>query len=253
MPPGSAPCSHDRASELCGRLAANVAALIAQAEAADTADRDPQTLPGELARREALKARLDVACARLEAGACAQAEAERPACDARKAIHDGRTARRGRLPTPPDEAPRPERQSSLTDPESALMRRSGAHEHRQTYNAQDVVCANGVQLILATNLVTISADAQSFTAAILGRWATLGLPRTVLIDTGYASGKAVAELQTRGIEPLVATGRTQMQRRYDFRPPRPSETPLRITEPWRLMMKTRLEQDDAKALYKRRK
>ena len=133
------------------------------------------------------------------------------------------------------------------------MRRSGAHEHRQTYNAQDVVCANGVQLILATNLVTISADAQSFTAAILGRWATLGLPRTVLIDTGYASGKAVAELQARGIEPLVAIGRTQMQRPYDFRPPPPSRTPRRLTEPWRLTMKARLEQDDAKALYKRRK
>ena len=244
---------HDRATELRAKLAVDIAALTAQAEAADVADYDPQALPAELTRREALKAKLDAACARLEAEARAQAEAERPAYEARKAIYDGKTGRRGRPPKPPDEAPPPERQSNLTDPDSALMRRSDAHEYRQAYNAQAVVCAEGAQLILATNLVATSADAPSFAATILGMQATLGLPHTVLADTGYASGKAVAQLQARGIEPLVAIGRTQTQRLYDFRPPAPSRTPRRLTEPWRLTMKARLEQDDAKALYKRRK
>ncbi len=131
------------------------------------------------------------------------------------------------------------------------MRRSDAHEYRQAYNAQAVVCAEGAQLILATNLVATTADAPSFVATVLGMEATVGLPRTVLADTGYASGKAVAELQARGIEPLVAIGRTQIQRPYDFRPPASPRPPRRITEPWRLDMKARL--DDAKALYKRRK
>src|SRR3954464_9104317 len=42
---------YDRAQELRARLAADIAALTAQAEAADAADQDPQALPEELARR----------------------------------------------------------------------------------------------------------------------------------------------------------------------------------------------------------
>jgi len=49
------------------KLAADIAELTAQAEAADAADSDPQALPAEIARREALNAKLDAACARLEA------------------------------------------------------------------------------------------------------------------------------------------------------------------------------------------
>ena len=244
---------YDRATALRARLAADIAALTAQAEAADAADLDPQALPAELVRRGALKARLDAACIRMEAEARAHAEAARPAYEAKKAAYDARTGRRGRPPKPPDDAPPPERQSNLTDPDSALMRRSDAHEYRQAYNAQAVVCAEGTQLIVATNLVATTADAPSFAATILAMERTLGLPRTVLADTGYASGPAVADLQARGIEPLVAIGRTQIQRPYDFRPPTPPKTPRRITEPWRLAMKARLDQDDARTLYKRRK
>src|SRR3712207_2801726 len=57
---------YDRACELRAKLAADIAALTAQAEAADAEGGDPQALPAELARREGLKAKLDAACARLE-------------------------------------------------------------------------------------------------------------------------------------------------------------------------------------------
>ena len=141
---------YDRAKALRAKLTADIAALTAQAEAADATDHDPQALPAELARREALKAKLDAACDRLEAEARAEAEAARPAYEAKKAAYDAKKGRRGRPPKPPDDAPPPERQSNLTDPDSALMRRSDAHEYRQAYNAQAVVCADGAQLILAT-------------------------------------------------------------------------------------------------------
>ncbi len=91
---------YDRATELRAKLAADIAALTAQAEAADTADQDPQALPAELARREALKAKLDAACARLEAEARAQAEAARPAYEAKKAVYDAKTG----TPRPPAQA-----------------------------------------------------------------------------------------------------------------------------------------------------
>ena len=244
---------YDRATELRAKLAADIAALTARAEVADAETTDPQSLPDELARRETLLTKLDAACARLEADARAEAEAARPAYEAKKAAYDARRGRRGRSPKPPDDVPPPERQSNLTDPDSALMRRSDAHEYRQAYNAQAVVCAEGSQLILATNLVANSSDAPSFAPTILGMKETIGLPTTVLADTGYASGRAVADLRAHGVDPLVAIGRIQSHRPYDFRPPPEARVRKRLLEPWRIAMKAMLETDDAKALYRRRK
>jgi len=246
---------YDRAGELRSKLAADIAALAARAEAADAEDApDPQALPKEIARRETLKAKLDAARARLEAEARAEAEAARPAYEAKKAAYDAkRERRRGRPPKPPGDDPPPGRQSNLTDPDSALMRRSDAHEYRQAYNAQAVVCAEGSQLILATGVAATTADAPSFAATVLAMERTVGLPGAVLADTGFASAPAVAALEARGIEPLVAIGGTQPRRPYDFRPPPKPRRERRITEPWRVAMKAKLETDDAKALYAKRK
>lgn len=244
---------YDRMQELRAKLAADIAALAAQAEAADAEASDPQALPEDLARREALKAKLDAASARLEAAARAEAAAARPAYEAKKAAYEAKSGNRGPAPKPPDDQPPPGRQCNLTDPDSALMRRSDAHEYRQAYNAQAVVCAEGSQLIVATNLVATPADAPSFAATILAMKDSLGLPKTVLADTGFASAPAVEALEQEGVEPLVAIGRTQPHRPYDFRPP-PAPKPGRtITEPWRLAMKAKLETEDGKSRYSKRK
>jgi transposase len=225
--------------------------LTAKAEAADAEDIDPQALPAEIARREALKEKLDAACARLEAEA--KAEAERPQYEAKKAAWEAKTGRRGRPPKPPGETPPPDRQTNLTDPDSQLMRKSKAHEYRQAYNAQAVVCAEGTQLILATGMATTPSDQPIFAATVLAMRDTIGLPQTVLADAGYASGPAVAELEACGIEPLVAIARTQPHRPYDFRPPPEPKPERRITQPWRLAMKAKLESEDGKARYRKRK
>jgi hypothetical protein len=245
---------YDRAKALRAKLAADIAELTARAEAADAAaEPDPQALPAEIARRCALKAKLDAACARLEEQARAEAEAARAEDEAKRAACDAKQGRRGRPPKPPEDGPPPTRQSNLTDPDSALMRRSDAHEYRQAYNAQAVVCAEGSQLILATNLTACPSDAPSFAATILGMKQGIGLPETVLADAGFASAKAVAALEAKGIEPLVAIGRTQPHRPYDFRPPPETKPPRRIREPWRLKMQAKLESEDAKARYALRK
>jgi transposase len=244
---------YDRIKALRAKLATDIAGLMTQAEAADAEGCDPQALPEELARRETLKAKLDSACARLEAEAKAAADAARPAYETKKAVYDAKKGRRGRAPKPPDEDPPADRQTNLTDPDSALMRRSDAHEYRQAYNAQAVVCADGTQLVLATALVATTADAPGFAATVLGMQTTIGLPKTVLADTGYASGPAVRALQARGVEPLVAIRQTQPHRPYDFRPPPEPKVPQRIIEPWRIAMKAKLESQDAKTQYKKRK
>jgi transposase len=244
---------YDRAQVLRTKLAADIAALTAKAEAADAEDSDPQALPAEIARRVALQEKLDAACARLEAEATAQAAAERPEYENKKAAYEAKKGRRGRPPKPPDDQPPADRQTNLTDPDSQLMRKSKAHEYRQAYNAQAVVCAEGSQLILATNMATTPSDQPTFAATILAMEQTVGLPRTVLADAGFASREAVAELEAKNIEPLVAIARTQPHRPYDFRPPPEPKPARRIAEPWRLAMQAKLETEDAKARYKKRK
>lgn len=133
------------------------------------------------------------------------------------------------------------------------MRKSKAHEYRQAYNAQAVVCAEGSQLILATNMATTPSDQPTFAATILGMENTLGLPQWVLADAGFASGPAVAELEARNIEPLVAIAKTQPRRPYDFRPPSQPKPERPILEPWRLAMKAKLDSEEGKARYKKRK
>ena len=139
---------YDRAGELIEQLRLEIAALMERAEAADAgASEDPQALPREIARREALCATsLDAARRRLEAQAKARAAAERAAYEAKLAARAGRKGRaKGKRAKPPEETPRGDEQSNLSDPDSRLMRKSKRHEFRQAYNAQAVVDA-GVAL-----------------------------------------------------------------------------------------------------------
>ncbi|MGH9486946.1 MAG: transposase [Terriglobales bacterium] len=204
-------------------------------------------------RAQALREKLAAAWARLEAAAKEEAEAEHPQYEAKKAAYDAKKGRCGRPPKPPDETPPADRQSNLTDPASQPMRKSKAPEYRQAYNAQAVVCAEGSQLILATNVATTPSDQPTFAATILAMEDTVGLPKTVLADAGFASREAVAELEARKIEPLVAIARTQPHRPYAFRPPPEPKSERRITEPWRLAMTAKLETETGKARYKKRK
>jgi len=95
---------YERANDLRARLTADVAALTAQAEAADAEKDDPQALLVEIGRRETLKAKPDAACARLEAQARAEADAACPAYAAKKGgMASGGAAarpRRADLPAP---------------------------------------------------------------------------------------------------------------------------------------------------------
>jgi transposase len=245
---------YDRARTLRAQLDEDIAALMARAEAADAEDApDPQALPREIARRQALRDKLDAACARLEAEAAARAEEERPAWEEKKRAHEARGGR-GRAPREPDDTPPPDGQSNLTDPDSALMRKSKRHEYRQAYNAQAVVDADGSQLVLAGGVSRNASDAPAFEATIDKLRAEVGQPTTVLGDGGYANGEAVASLEARDIEVLVAVSRPESERRYDFRPPRQdTRPPPEVKAEWRKAMKAKLETEDARAKYKRRK
>ena len=249
---------YDRAQALRAQLAEDIATLTAKAEAADVEDAaDPQALPKEITRREVLKAKLDEACARLEAEAAARAEDGQAEYEERLAAWEARKGA-GRKPRAPGDAPPPDRQGNLTDPDSQLMRKSTRHEFRQAYNAQAVVDADGSQLVLTTNVARTPGDTPTFEETIVTLCETFGRPETVLGDAGYASGDAVGALEARGIEVLVSISRPDNERIYDFRPPRPDAKPGAKPpgEPkagWRIAMKEKLNTEAAKAKYKRRK
>ena len=246
--------TYERAGELVDQLKLEIAELMARAEAADDdgAD-DPQALPKEIARREALREKLDAARGRLEARAKARAEAERVDYEAKVAARDKRKGRaKGKPPKPPDETPRADEQSNLSDPDSRLMRKSKRHEYRQAYNAQAVVDAGGSQLIVGARITNCASDRNELVADIAAIPAELGRPETVLADNGYANGDEVAALAESDIDALVSTAAEGRRRRHDFRPTK-AETPVKEPKAeWLRDMAAKLESEEGRALYRLR-
>ena len=223
---------YDRICALREKLASDIAELVAKAEAADDADTDDGlSLPEEITRREQLKAKLDAAAKRLEKAAGKD--------------HDGND---------PPPRPEPDRQTNLTDPDSAIMRKSARHEYRQSYNGQALVDADGSQLVLAANVLATTNDRQGLEGFVDQMNDTLGRPTTLLADAGYAGEAVVEALEQRGIEPLISITRHSEPRPYDFRPAKIPDKPLRkITAPWRLAMLEKLQTEQAKGKYRKRK
>ena len=199
--------TYERAGELVDQLKLEIAELMEHVEAADGGeDDDLRALPEEIARREALRDRLDAARRRLKAQAKARTEAERADYETKVAAREERRGRsKSKHPRPPDDTPRRDEQSNLSDPDSRPMRKSKKHEYRQAYNAQAVVDAGGSQLILGARVSTCASDRNELVADIETILAELGRPEMVLADNGYANGNEVAVLAQSDIEALVAT------------------------------------------------
>ena len=212
--------TYERAGALIAQLEGEIAALLGRAEAADAAgEDDPQALPKEIARREALRDKLEAARRRLEAQAEARAAAEHEAHEAKVAAREKRRGRaKGKHAKPPAETPAADAQSNLSDPDRRLMRKSKHHEYRQAYNAQAAVDAGGSQLIVGARVSQCASDRNDLVADIEAIPAALGRPETVLADNGYANGAEVAALEASGIEALVSTSAEGRRRTHDFRP-----------------------------------
>lgn len=226
---------YDRIQELRRKLAEDIADLVAQAEAADTAGEDDGlSLPDEIARRETLKRKLDAAAKRLEQAAVQDQEGD----------HED-----DEPPAPPASG-----QTNLTDPDSAIMRKSTRHEYRQAYNAQAAVDADGTMLVLASDVLGTSNDLAGMEGLLARMEDGPGLPETLLADAGYAGEEVVRMLEKREIDPLIAITRQQHKRPYDFRPPpERAEQPRAITAQWRLDMIDKLQTEPAKEQYRKRK
>ena len=118
--------SWEHASKLEAQLKAEVADLLARAEAEDQADvPDGLSIPEGLALREKRLAKLAEARAKIEARAKERYERERAEHEAKLGERQAKTAAGGKPPAPPVEGPLPKDQINLTDEDSRIMPASG--------------------------------------------------------------------------------------------------------------------------------
>ena len=250
--------SYEHAGKIEAQLQAEVADLMAKAEAADQSDvPDGMSIPAELARREQRLAALARAKATIEARAKerhAREQAEHDAKLAARAAKIAATGKKpgGRPPAPPVAGPLPTDQLNLTDAESRIMPVAGGG-YEQCYNAQAVVAADSL-LVIAADVVQAPNDKQQL-EPMLGKIADLpaefGKVEALLADNGYFSEGNVNACAAAGVEPVIAMGREahhpSLDERFAEPPPPPCDpTPLEA-------MGYRLKTSAGKKLYALRK
>jgi transposase len=250
--------SYERAGRLEAQLRAEVAELMAKAEAADRADGpDGMSIPDELTRREDRLRSLAEARAKIEARAKERHERERAEYAAKLAARAAKAAAtgkkpRGRPPEPPSEGPRPTDQVNLTDEDSRIMPVPGGG-FGQCYNAQAAV-TTGSLLVVAADVTQAPNDKQQITP-MLGHLAglpeALGRAETLLADSGYFGAANVRACQAAGVDPLIAPAREghhpTLKERFAAPPPPPDDpTPVAA-------MEHRLRTPEGRALYAKRK
>jgi transposase len=250
--------SYEHAGKIEAQLKAEVAELLAKAEAADQADvPDGMSIPEELARRETRLEQLAVARAKIEARAKERLARDEAEYAAKLAAREAKTGAmggkpRGKPPEPPVEGPLPTDQINLTDEESRIMPVAGGG-FEQCYNGQAVVAA-GSLLVVAAEVVQAANDKQQL-QPMLNKLAVLpgalGNVETLLADNGYFSAANVTACAAAGIDPLIAMGRQphypSLAERFEDTPP-PPENPTPVEA-----MAYRLKTPDGRKLYALRK
>ena len=249
----------DRAEQLEKQLRLDIDELMKRAEEADNSEtNDGQSLPAEIARRERLLEKMERAQADLKKRADAKLAAEHKKYEQKLERYEERHKDRpcgGQKPQPPEnKGPKPTDQANLTDDDSRLMRKNRRAEFRQAYNAQAAVDADGSQLILSNHVTNCASDAGELEPALQNIDPAVGKPEAVLADNGYINGDAIERLESSGFDvyiPVTSEDGNNL-RRYDFRPTKPQKSKT-ISDPRLVAMKSKMETDEARKLYAKRK
>lgn len=250
--------SYEHAGKIAAQLKAEVADLMAKAEAADAADApDGLSIPEELARREERLRKIAEARAKIEARAKERYARELAEHEAKLAARAARTAATGKKPggkppEPPTEEPRPKDQINLTDEDSRIMPVAGGG-FEQCYNAQAAVAA-GSLLVVAADVVQAPNDKQQIAPTLEKLDALpeeLGDVENLLADTGYFSGANIEACEKAGVDPVIAMGRQPhhppLAERFEA-PPSAPENPTPVEA-----MAHRLKTPEGRKLYALRK
>jgi transposase len=249
--------SYDHIGKIETQLKAEVADLMARAEASDQADvPDGMSVPEELARREARLAAIAAAKAKIEARAKERYKHEQADYEAKLARQEAKKAA-GKKPSGkplvvPKPEPKPTDQVNLTDEDSRIMPVAGGG-YEQCYNAQAAVAA-GSLLVVAADVTQATNDKQQL-EPMLEKLGDLpdefGKTEALLADNGYFSEANVNACAAAGMDPVIAMGREahhpSLAERFDPAPEPPKDpTPLEA-------MAHRLQTPAGKKLYALRK
>src|SRR6202790_5232883 len=250
--------SYEHAGKIEAQLQAEVADLMAKADAADATEiPDGMSIPDELARREERLRRIAEARATIEARAKERHAREMAEHEVKMAAREAKIAATGKKPggkppQPPVEGPRPSDQVNLTDEESRIMPVAGGG-FEQCYNAQAAVAA-GSLLVVATDVVQAPNDkgqVEPMLEKIEALPEELGKVENLLADTGYFSADNVEACEKAGVVPVIAMGRQShylpLSERFAPAPAAPPKpTPVEA-------MAYRLKTPAGRALYALRK
>lgn len=247
--------SYGYAKQLEAKLKAEVAQLMAQAEASNARDLpDGLNIPEELARREQRLAAIAAAKVKIEARAKADAQAAHAAKlgSREERAKKGGKGPRDRPPAPPTGTPSDKAQVNFTDEDSRIMPVSGGG-FEQAYNAQAAVDTES--LLVVAQAVTQAANDKRELVPMLVQLQSLpkdlGGLKTLIADAGYLSEDNVNACEQAKIEPLIALGREahHPSPAERFHEPPPLEGNPTALEAMRHRLKTR----DGRALYALRK
>jgi transposase len=243
--------SYDRMKAEEARLKEEIARLLADAQAADDAedlqhgpDRHGDELPDELARRQSRLAKIRSAKRLLEERAKLEAAEEA-----------ARRQAEGKAPSkvaPADAVPDAKDQINFTDPESRIMKASNKGWD-QCGNAQAVT--NGHQIILAADVTDQANDVRQLVPMVDQTRANLDAAgiedaiKAALGDAGYYSETNATDLESRGIEPYLATERLKHHEKVASAPR--GRIPKGLSAKQRMARKLRTRK--GRAMYAKRK
>lgn len=205
--------SYGHAVKLEKQIQDEVKMLLDKAEQANKSDTKPVQqefdIPDEIARRRRQLEAIKKAKSVIEERARERYEKEKQEYDRkmenrkRKEKETGKKPR-GREPGAPDKKPKSKDQYNFTDPESNIMKTGNGFQ--QSYNAQAGVDHDS-RLIVGATLSNNPNDQRGLIQTVDSIPKKIGKPVAALADAGYKSNSNILEMENRGIDPFIATGR----------------------------------------------
>ena len=251
--------SYKRLVELEIQLRQEVHELL---ELGEQADQGAQKLPeglvveDEIVLRKVWLENLSAAKSALEVRAQERYEVEKAEYEAKLREREEKARRNGRKPgghppQPPIPGPQDKDQYNFTDPDSRIMKNSTNNGFDQHYNVQAVVEQESL-LIVAPSLSNHPNDKQEVEPSVDAIPPQVGRPQAAALDNGYFSEANVKALETRGIDPYIATGREPhhkgWRRFFELLPEPPAEN----ASP-KVKMAYKLQTEIGQAIYRLRK
>jgi transposase len=204
--------SYDRLLELEAQLRIEVEELMALGAKLDQGELpEGLDIEAEITFREGRLVNLAEAQRVLEARAQERYEAEIAEYEVKLHAREEKAQKkghkpRGRAPKRPTPGPRDKDQYNFTDPESRIMKNSKDDGFDQHYNVQVGVTQESL-MIVAPTVSNHPNDKREAIPTIDAIPTEVGKPQAAAMDNGYFSPETIAQLEARGIEPYIATGR----------------------------------------------